>query len=246
MLTPEQREDLSKKLNASNVKSRYQYGNSGKRYDYISADHAIRTANAIFGFDGWDCTTDAFTQIQQEQKPKKDSPSVLLWYVGYTAQVTVNALGVVRQGVGFGSGFDQDLGQAHESAIKEAESDALKRALRTFGDQFGLALYDKDREYVEGEEAPPAQQRTSKQARNDASVTAQAPATKSSEVDPEVAEAGKWIRSLPGFTQADYTEFVGLCNAKQKNWVKFALEQKKDGCKSKADLFFMIENLRAA
>jgi hypothetical protein len=37
------------------------------------------------------------------------------------------------------------LGDAHESALKEAETDATKRALTTFGNLFGLALYDKDR-----------------------------------------------------------------------------------------------------
>ena len=36
-----------------------------------------------------------------------------------------------------------DLGQAHESAIKEAETDAMKRALVTFGGRFGLSLYDR-------------------------------------------------------------------------------------------------------
>jgi len=35
------------------------------------------------------------------------------------------------------------LGEAHESALKEAETDATKRALVTFGNLFGLALYDK-------------------------------------------------------------------------------------------------------
>ena len=31
-------------------------------------------------------------------------------------------------------------GEAHESAIREAETDAMKRALSTFGNPFGLAL----------------------------------------------------------------------------------------------------------
>jgi hypothetical protein len=35
------------------------------------------------------------------------------------------------------------MGEAHESALKEAETDATKRALTTFGNLFGLALYDK-------------------------------------------------------------------------------------------------------
>jgi hypothetical protein len=37
-------------------------------------------------------------------------------------------LRVVREGTGFGSGFGKDLGDAMESAIKEAETDAMKRA----------------------------------------------------------------------------------------------------------------------
>jgi hypothetical protein len=41
-----------------------------------------------------------------------------------------------------------DLGQAHESALKEAETDAMKRALMTFGNPFGLALYDKRQRQV--------------------------------------------------------------------------------------------------
>ena len=34
---------------------------------------------------------------------------------------------------------------AHEIAIKAAETDATKRALATFGNPFGLALYDTDK-----------------------------------------------------------------------------------------------------
>jgi hypothetical protein len=43
-----------------------------------------------------------------------------------------------------GHGTGSTLGDAHESALKEAETDATKRALTTFGNLFGLALYDKD------------------------------------------------------------------------------------------------------
>ena len=42
--------------------------------------------------------------------------------------------------------IDADLGQAHESAIKEAETDSMGRALMTLGNPFGLALYDKQQE----------------------------------------------------------------------------------------------------
>ena len=55
---------------------------------------------------------------------------------------------MIREGSGAGHGIDADLGQAHESAIKEAETDAMKRALMTFGNPFGLALYDKQQREV--------------------------------------------------------------------------------------------------
>jgi hypothetical protein len=55
---------------------------------------------------------------------------------------------VIREGSGAGHGIDADLGQAHESALKEAETDAMKRALMTFGNPFGLALYDKQQREV--------------------------------------------------------------------------------------------------
>jgi hypothetical protein len=56
--------------------------------------------------------------------------------------------GIVREGSGAGHGIDVDLGQVHESALKEAETDAMRRALMTFGNPFGLALYDKQQREV--------------------------------------------------------------------------------------------------
>jgi DNA repair and recombination protein RAD52 len=43
-----------------------------------------------------------------------------------------------HEGVGFGTGTDD------EKATKEAESDAIKRACKNWGNYFGLSLYDKD------------------------------------------------------------------------------------------------------
>jgi len=40
------------------------------------------------------------------------------------------------------------MGDVIESAVKEAETDALKRALRSYGNTFGLALYDKSQSNV--------------------------------------------------------------------------------------------------
>jgi hypothetical protein len=67
----------------------------------------------------------------------------------YTAKVriTVTAGGatIVRDGIGTGTGRATAPEVAHEIAMKAAETDATKRALATFGNPFGLALYDKDK-----------------------------------------------------------------------------------------------------
>lgn len=65
---------------------------------------------------------------------------------------------LIREGTGAGHGIDTDLGLAHESAIKEAETDSIKRALMTFGNPFGLEHYDKSLSQVKGPEAPAAAQ----------------------------------------------------------------------------------------
>jgi Rad52/22 family double-strand break repair protein len=64
----------------------------------------------------------------------------------------------VREGSGTGEGKAPTPGQAHDLALKGAETDATKRALATFGNPFGLALYDRDQVGVRkarGEKASP-------------------------------------------------------------------------------------------
>ncbi len=135
------KEILKEALNQKYIKSRKEgFANVG----YITAKHAIQEANRAFDYDGWSSETLDMTMVQSELKNKKDNETIKLHYIGYTCKVRINVDNITRDGFGFGQGIDRDLGKAHESATKEAESDAIKRALRTFGDIFGLALYDKD------------------------------------------------------------------------------------------------------
>ena len=77
--------------------------------------------------------------------------------ISYIAKVRVTVEGISREGWGAGHGRGGSVGDKHESAVKEAETDARKRALMTFGNQFGLALYDKEQANVEdGSTAKPA------------------------------------------------------------------------------------------
>lgn len=152
MFTPEQIDQLSAKLDKSHVKERMQ---AGRKLSYVEGWHAIAEANRIFGFDAWTRETlDIRVVSEAPRKIGRDNPRDG-WGVSYIAKVRVIVDGVAREGIGAGHGIDVDLGLAHESAVKEAETDAMKRALMTFGNPFGLALYDKTQENVETHSAPP-------------------------------------------------------------------------------------------
>jgi hypothetical protein len=151
LFSAEQTAALAAPLNRAHVQTRSQ---AGRPLSYLEGWVAIQEANRIFGFDGWQretielrCVAENQRQIGRDQKRG--------WGVTYIAKVRIRlgsqAIGMValvREGCGAGHGIDIDLGLAHESALKEAETDAMKRALMTFGNPFGLALYDKQQRQV--------------------------------------------------------------------------------------------------
>ena len=123
LLHQDAKDALAAPLDLNNVKQRK--GAGGRKLDYISGEHAIAEANRIFGFDGWSCETVHMECVKEQP-------------ITYIARVRIRAGGVTREGWGGDNGND------HENAVKGAETDAIKRALRTFGNQFGLPLYDKE------------------------------------------------------------------------------------------------------
>jgi DNA repair and recombination protein RAD52 len=151
--TTDQKTELSKPLSASNVKPPA----PGKYGDYIEGWKVIEEANRIFGFDGWTRETVSMIETNREKLTLqgRNNSTYEQWRVGYVAKVRVTVHGVIREGTGFGSGMakPEALGEAIESAVKEAETDAMKRGLMTFGYPFGLALYDKTQANVT-EDAP--------------------------------------------------------------------------------------------
>ena len=157
-----QRAMLASALDPAHVKTRR--GPKGRTLSYVEGWRMVAEANRIFGFEGWDRETVEVRLLREGEGLDADGNPV--WTAAYMAKVriTVWAGGtprsssrikcgtgsgqalVVREGLGFGDGTAPlgRPGEAHEGAIKEAETDATKRALVTFGGALGLELYDKD------------------------------------------------------------------------------------------------------
>ena len=137
-LSDMQLRQLRAKLDARHVKTRKA---NGTDLHYVEGWHVISEANRIFGYDAWDRRTVATKCVSNSGNGQRH-------FAAYTAKVriTVRAgdITIVREGSGTGEGSGLTPGQAHEIALKSAETDGTKRALSTFGNPFGLALYDRE------------------------------------------------------------------------------------------------------
>ncbi len=152
--TTEQKDQLSAPLNRSSVKERKM---AGRQMSYIEGWHCIAEANRIFGFDGWNRETVLLQETNRDLVDlESDRGTYQQWRISYVAKVRITVGNIVREGTGYGSGMGKPgaIGDAVEGAIKEAETDAMKRALMTFGNQFGLALYDKEQSEVVDDTKP--------------------------------------------------------------------------------------------
>ena len=135
-ITPQQYDQLLKPLNPSRVAQRK--GGGGKSLSYLEAwdvkAHLIR----LFGFGGWSADV-LETQLAYEEQTERQT-----WGVAYRVilRLSIPALGCTYTEAAVGSSMLAQRGEAHDMAIKTAESDALKRAAINLGTQFGLSLYD--------------------------------------------------------------------------------------------------------
>ena len=130
---------LKEQLNPDLIATRD--GAWGKPMSYIAQQTAVRHANRIFGEFGWHRETVEMIHLGTEKVKDKNGNEKMK--CAYRAKVRITVGDVVREGTGYGDSIMTGI-EVHELACKEAESDAMKRALMTFGAQFGLDLYDKD------------------------------------------------------------------------------------------------------
>ena len=155
---------LRAKLNGDNIRTREW---NGRTLSYIEGWHALSEANRIFGFDGWNReTVDLRCIVESGQRAQHP-------HCAYIAKVRISVQAgeeqVVREGTGAGYSAAGSLAEAHALAAKEAETDATKRALATFGNPFGLALYDREQKNVRRAK-PPAAKLTLREVRDSVGI----------------------------------------------------------------------------
>lgn len=135
---------LNQELDGNRVKTR-EKGNIN--LSYLEGFDVIETANKIFGYGNWSYSITKLEQVSQEQNQNQNFVVCYKAIVNVMVHDTGHLKQIYREDVGTGTGIAKTLADAHEGASKEAVTDALKRALRTLGNQFGLSLYDKTKNH---------------------------------------------------------------------------------------------------
>ena len=143
-LTEVQRQQLEQPLDPSMVSERE--GSNRRTLQYLKGCAAIANANKIFGAGNWGYDLVSCTQ-NVIMDPLTGEPVG----IAYKAVVRVTVAGcepvtdVGSQPVSAWNvqqvGARRVIMESHEQAEKAAVTDAMKRALRTFGNQFGNSLY---------------------------------------------------------------------------------------------------------
>ncbi|EDR07996.1 uncharacterized protein LACBIDRAFT_168781, partial [Laccaria bicolor S238N-H82] len=130
---------LDQKLGPEYISQRPGPG-GGPKLTYAEGWRIINLANEVFGFNGWSTTvvnlTTDFIDYNEESKR---------YNVGASAIVRVTLRdGVFHEDIGYGMlENSKSKGGALDKCKKEAVTDGMKRALRSFGNLLGNCLYDK-------------------------------------------------------------------------------------------------------
>ncbi|XP_077727745.1 DNA repair protein RAD52 homolog isoform X2 [Canis aureus] len=128
---------LRQRLGPEYISSRMSGG--GQRVCYIEGHRVINLANEMFGYNGW---AHSITQQNVDFVDLNNGK----FYVGVCAFVRVQLKdGSYHEDVGYGvSEGLKSKALSLEKARKEAVTDGLKRALRSFGNALGNCILDKD------------------------------------------------------------------------------------------------------
>ncbi len=138
-LHPEQIAALGKRINPHRVRT------DPKGFAYVEQYDVRAMLSRLFGFAGWSLEQlhEPRLLFEQRREMRSGKPGVAVGYLCSVA-IVVHETGARYQGTATGTAVmgEQAIGDAHDSALKTADSGALKRAAINLGDQFGLGLYD--------------------------------------------------------------------------------------------------------
>ncbi|KDR80246.1 hypothetical protein GALMADRAFT_62488 [Galerina marginata CBS 339.88] len=130
---------LDQKLGPEYISQRPGPG-GGPKLTYVEGWKIINLANEVFGFNGWSSSIVSMTTdfVDYSEETRR-------YCVGVTALMRVTLRdGVYHEDIGYGMlENSKSKGAALDKCKKEAVTDGLKRALRSFGNVLGNCLYDK-------------------------------------------------------------------------------------------------------
>ncbi len=127
-------------------------GRGGKSYDYLEGHVVIDQANLIFGFGGWGYELVENVTLRRIETVDTQTGEVKV-SLGYSAPVRVTVAGALpRTDLGVHPVAEDTL-DGHDTAMKGAVTDGLKRAFRSFGVQFGNGFYG-DQPPASGQQRP--------------------------------------------------------------------------------------------
>lgn len=111
---------------------------------YLEAWDVKATLIRVFGYAGFSAECLEARIIREEQVPQRENASQMNWSVSAqaTVRITIHQTGAVFTESAIANNKQPDWAEAADTALKSAESDALKRAAIYLGTQFGLSLYD--------------------------------------------------------------------------------------------------------
>ena len=137
-LSPAVTHKLSEPLDPTLVSQRR--GRGGRTFDYLEGHVVIAQANRIFGFGGWGVELVGDVTLRRIETVDTQTGEVKVTNA-YSAPVRVTVPGAPpRTDIGVHP-VTEDTVEGHDTALKGAVTDGMKRAFRTFGPQFGNSLY---------------------------------------------------------------------------------------------------------
>ena len=152
-LSPRVVQALSQPLDPALVSRRK--GRAGRTYDYLEGHVVIDQANRVFGFGGWGYELVGEVTLRRIEVVDTKTGNVKVSQ-GYSAPVRVTVSGAQpRTDVGFHP-VAEETQDGHDTAIKGAVTDGMKRALRSFGVQFGNGLYGEPAQKTKPTDAMPS------------------------------------------------------------------------------------------